>query len=97
RRPTLGEASVRCSMPRATAPKAGDDQRTFECSSCPMQKQPPSSSRQTPDHKFTFSVSPESRPWWRIWNDYPNPTRDAVVGAFGIAVIVIVFWFLAAR
>jgi len=62
-----------------------------------MQRQPQSSSRPTPDHKFTFSVSPDSGPWWRIWNDYPNPTGDAVLGAFGIAVIVIAFWFLAAR
>ena len=62
-----------------------------------MQKQPQSSLRPTPDHRFTFSVSPDSRPWWRIWNDYPNPTRDALVGAFGIAVIVIAFWFLTAR
>jgi hypothetical protein len=46
---------------------------------------------------FTFSVSPDSRPWWRIWNDYPNPTRDALVGVFGIAVIVIAIWFLTAR
>jgi hypothetical protein len=51
----------------------------------------------SPDHRFTFSVSPDSRPWWRIWNDYPNPTRDAVVGALGIAIIVIAFWFLTAR
>jgi hypothetical protein len=50
-----------------------------------------------PDHRFTFSVSPDSRRWWRIWNDYPDPTRDAVVGAFGIAVIVIAVWFLMAR
>jgi len=49
------------------------------------------------DHRFTFSVSPDSTPWWRIWNDYPNPTRDAVVGAFGIAIIVIAVWFLMAR
>jgi len=50
-----------------------------------------------PQHRFTFSVSPDSRPWWRIWNDYANPTRDAVVGAFGIAVIVIAVWLLLAR
>jgi len=62
-----------------------------------MQKQPQSSSRPTPDHGFTFSVSPDSGPWWHIWNDHPNPTRDAVVGAFGIAIIVIAFWFLTAR
>jgi hypothetical protein len=62
-----------------------------------MQKQPQSSSRPTPDHGFTFSVSPDSRPWWRTWNDYADPTRDAVVGTFGIAVIVIAVWFLMAR
>jgi hypothetical protein len=50
-----------------------------------------------PEHKATFSTSPDRRPWWRIWNDYPNPTRDAVVVVFGIAVIVVVFWFLMAR
>jgi hypothetical protein len=50
-----------------------------------------------PHHKATFSTSPDGRPWWRIWNDYPNPTRDAVSGVFGIAVIVVVFWFLMAR
>jgi hypothetical protein len=44
-----------------------------------------------PDHKVTFSVSPDSRPWWRIWNDYPNPTRDAV------AVMVIAVWLFMAR
>jgi hypothetical protein len=50
-----------------------------------------------PDHKARFSTSQDRRPWWRVWNDYANPTRDALVGAFGIAVIVIVFWFLTAR
>jgi len=50
-----------------------------------------------PDHKARFSTSQDRRPWWRVWNDYPNPTRDALLGLFGIAVIVIVFWFLTAR
>jgi hypothetical protein len=33
------------------------------------------------------------RPWWRTWNDYPNPMRDAILALLGILVIVIVFWF----
>jgi hypothetical protein len=28
------------------------------------------------------------------WNDYPNPTLDAVLALFGIAVVVMVFRFL---
>jgi len=47
-----------------------------------------------PDHKASFSTSQDRRPWWRVWNDYANPTLDALLGLFGIAVIVIVFWFL---
>jgi len=47
------------------------------------------------DHKVSFSTSQDRRPWWRVWNDYANPTLDALLGLFGIAVIVIVFWFLA--
>jgi len=43
-------------------------------------------------HKF--STSPDRRPWWRTWNDYPNPTRDALLALFVIVVIVMVFWFL---
>jgi hypothetical protein len=50
-----------------------------------------------PDHKITFSTNRDRRPWWRAWIDYPNPTRDALVGVSGIAVIVIAFWFLLAR
>jgi hypothetical protein len=46
-----------------------------------------------PDHKVTISASRERRPWWRTWNEYPNPTRDAILALVGIA-IVIVFWFL---
>jgi len=50
-----------------------------------------------PDHRFSFSVSPDSRPWWRTWIHYPNPTLDALLGMmFGIAVIVIAFWLLTA-
>jgi len=47
-----------------------------------------------PDHKFDFSISPDRKPWWRIWNDYPHPTRDALLALFAIATIVMVFWFL---
>ena len=47
-----------------------------------------------PDHKAKISISRERRPWWRGWNDYPNPTLDAVLALFVIAVIVMVFWFL---
>jgi hypothetical protein len=47
-----------------------------------------------PDHKFEFSTSPDRRPWWRIWNDYPNPTRDTLLALFGIATIVMMLWFL---
>jgi hypothetical protein len=49
-----------------------------------------------PDHKFKFSDDPDRSPWWRTWNDYPNPTSDALL-ALGIAVIVIVFWFFLSR
>jgi hypothetical protein len=47
-----------------------------------------------PDHKVKISISRERRPWWRTWNDYPNPTRDALLALFGIAMVVMVFWFL---
>jgi ABC-type uncharacterized transport system substrate-binding protein len=47
-----------------------------------------------PDHKVKISISRERRPWWRSWNDYPNPTLDAVLALFVIAVIVMVFWVL---
>ena len=47
-----------------------------------------------PEHKTTFSTDADDRSWWRGWVDYPNPTRDALVGVFAIAVIVIAFWFL---
>jgi hypothetical protein len=40
-----------------------------------------------------LSTSRERRPWWRTWNDYPNPTCDALLALSGIAVIVMVFWF----
>jgi hypothetical protein len=46
-----------------------------------------------PDHKVTISTDRERRPWWRTWNDYPDPMRDAILALLGIA-IVIVFWFL---
>jgi len=45
------------------------------------------------DHKITIT-SHERKPWWRSWNDYPNPTLDAVLAVFVVAVIVIVFSFL---
>jgi hypothetical protein len=47
-----------------------------------------------PDHKVKISISCERIPWWRTWNDYPNPTRDALLALFGIAMVVMVFWFL---
>jgi hypothetical protein len=47
-----------------------------------------------PDHKVKISISRERRPWWRTWNDYPNPMRDAILALLGVVVIVIVFWFL---
>jgi hypothetical protein len=34
-----------------------------------------------PDHKVKIAISRERRPWWRTWNDYPNPTRDALLAA----------------
>ena len=46
-----------------------------------------------PDHKVNLSTSRERRPW-RNWNDYPNPTRDAILALLGIVVLVIVFWSL---
>ena len=48
-----------------------------------------------PEHKITFSTDADSSPWWRAWID--NPTRDALVGVFGIAIILVVFWLLTAR
>jgi len=45
-----------------------------------------------PDHKVKISISHERRPWWRTWNDYPNPTRDALFALFCIIVVVFVFW-----
>ena len=62
-----------------------------------MHRRSPSSLKSMPDHKITFSTNPDRRPWWRAWIDYPNPTRDALVGVFGIVVVVIAFWFLTAR
>ena len=50
--------------------------------------------RPCPITRFKISISRERRPWWRSWNDYPNPTLDAVLALFVIAVIVMVFWFL---
>jgi hypothetical protein len=47
-----------------------------------------------PDHKVKISISRERRSWWQTWNDYPSPTRDALLALFGIAVIAMVFWFL---
>ena len=47
-----------------------------------------------PDHKVKISISRDRKPWWRIWNDYPDPTRDALLALFGIVVIVMVSWFL---
>jgi hypothetical protein len=47
-----------------------------------------------PDHKVKISISREPRRWWRTWIDYPDPTRDAFLALFGIAIIMMVFWFL---
>jgi hypothetical protein len=47
-----------------------------------------------PDHKVKISISRDRKPWWRSWNDYPNPTLDAVLALFVIAVLVMVCWFL---
>ncbi|HET9686141.1 MAG TPA: hypothetical protein VFP79_03075 [Pseudolabrys sp.] len=47
-----------------------------------------------PDHKVKISISRDRKPWWHIWNDYPDPTRDALLALFGIVVIVMVSWFL---
>jgi len=50
-----------------------------------------------PDHKVKISISRDRRPWWRIWNDYPDPIRDALLALFGIVVIVMVTWFLLSK
>ena len=50
-----------------------------------------------PDHRFKFSTGPDYKSWWRIWNDYPNPTRDALLALFGIAVVGILVWVLLLR
>jgi hypothetical protein len=50
-----------------------------------------------PDHRVKISISRERRPWWRTWNDYPNPTFDALLALLGIAVIAMGFWFLLSR
>jgi hypothetical protein len=47
-----------------------------------------------PDHKVKIPISHDHRSWWRSWNDYPNPTLDAILALFIVAVIVVVFWFL---
>ena len=47
-----------------------------------------------PDHKVKISISRDRRPWWRIWNDYPDPIRDALLALFGIVVIAMMTWFL---
>jgi hypothetical protein len=56
--------------------------------------EPQEPSATMPDHKVKISISRERIPWWRTWNDYPNPTRDALLALFGIAMVVMVFWFL---
>jgi hypothetical protein len=47
-----------------------------------------------PDHKVNIPINRDPRSWWRSWNDYPNPTLDAALALFVIAVIVMVFWLL---
>ena len=47
-----------------------------------------------PEHKFKRSIDSDVRPWWRTWNDYPDPARDGLLALFGLAVIVIMLWFL---
>jgi len=44
------------------------------------------------NHKVTISVGRERRPLWRTWNDYANPTRDALLSLFAIAIIVTLFF-----
>ena len=46
------------------------------------------------NHKVTISVGRERRPWWRTWNDYANPTRDALLSLLGVAIIVILFFVI---
>jgi len=48
-----------------------------------------------PSHKVKISISRDHRPWWRTWNDYPNPTRDALLALLGIVVIGMVSWLLS--
>ena len=48
-----------------------------------------------PSHKVKISISRDHRPWWRTWNDYPNPTRDALLALLGIVVIGMVYWLLS--
>lgn len=50
-----------------------------------------------PHHKVTIQTGRERRAWWRVWNDYPNPTRDALLSLFGIAIVVMLFLFLWPR
>jgi hypothetical protein len=45
-----------------------------------------------PDHRVKISISRERRSWWQTWNDYPSPTRDALLALFDIAVIATVFF-----
>jgi hypothetical protein len=46
------------------------------------------------NHKVTISVGRERRPWWRTWNEYANPTRDALLSLLGIAIIVTLFFVI---
>jgi hypothetical protein len=59
-----------------------------------VRESPSKRSSAMPDHQVKIPISRDRKPWWRSWNDYPNPTLDAILALFVIAVIVMVFWFL---
>jgi hypothetical protein len=45
-------------------------------------------------HGCKLPMGPQRKPWWLRWNEFPNPTLDAVLAAFGIGVIIGVMIFL---
>jgi hypothetical protein len=45
-------------------------------------------------HGTRESSSPRKLPWWKRWNEFPNPTLDALLAVFGLAVILAVLIYV---
>lgn len=45
-------------------------------------------------HGFRASSTPRRLPWWRRWNEFPNPTLDALLAVFGLTVIIAVIIYI---